>query len=95
VIYGCSELGFRLKLEDWIISKRDVQHVRWEYEVLLSLLTPICISNELLYEIRINMHSGQLLEEGAFSSSVRTGYGNQPLLLLMQIVVCLVEDVLK
>jgi hypothetical protein len=95
VIHGCSELGFRLKLEDRIISKGDVQHVRWGYEVLLSLLTPVRISNELLYEIRVNMRRGQLLEEGAFSRPVRAGYGNQPPLVLMQLVVCLVEDVLE
>jgi hypothetical protein len=63
-----------------------------EDEVLLSLLTPVCISNELLYEIRVNMRGGQLLEKGGFSSPVRAGYGNQPALLLMQLVVCLVED---
>jgi hypothetical protein len=95
VIHGCSELGFRLKLEDRIVSKRDIQHARWGYEVLLSLLTPVRISNELLYEIRVNMRGGQLLEKGGFSSPVRAGYGNQPPLLLMQLVVCLIEDVLE
>jgi len=95
VIYGCSELSFRLKLKYWIILEGDVQHVRWGYEVLLSLLTPVCISNKLLYEIRVNMCRGQLLEEGAFSRPVRAGYGNQPPLVLMQLVVCLVEDVLE
>jgi hypothetical protein len=95
VIHGCPELGFRLKLEDRIIAKGDIQHARWGYEVLLSLLTPVRISNELLYEIRVNMCGGQLLEKGGFSSPVRAGYGNQPPLLLMKLVVCLIEDILE
>jgi len=95
VIHGCSELGFRLKLEDRILSKRDVQYIRGGYEVLLSLLTPLCVSNELLHEIRINMRRSQLFEESAFSSPVRAGNGDQPPFVLMQLVVCLVEDILE
>jgi hypothetical protein len=95
VIHGCPDLGFRLKLEDRIIAKGDIQHARWGYEVLLSLHTPVYVSNEFLYEIRVNMCGGQLLKKGSFSSLVRTGYGNQPPLLLMQLVVCSIEDVLE
>ncbi|WP_435345099.1 hypothetical protein [Haloarchaeobius sp. HRN-SO-5] len=61
VIYGCSELIFRLKLEYRVISKGDIQNVRGGYEVFVGPFASLCISNELLYEIWIDVRRDQLL----------------------------------